>query len=71
MGGNEYGCSTVCQPLVGFRWHQDARGDRAFEAIEEMNLPPYKTESGNKFTRVTLYPQKALKDMTQEEKIQD
>jgi len=35
-----------------------------------MNLPPYKTESGDKFTRVTLYPQKALKDMTQEEKIQ-
>lgn len=44
--------------------------DRAVEAIEEMNLPPYKTESGDKFTRVTLYPQKALKDMTQEEKIQ-
>lgn len=43
--------------------------DRAVEAIEEMNLPPYKTESGDKFTRVTLYPQKALKDMTQEEKI--
>jgi len=44
--------------------------DRAVEAIEAMNLPPYKTESGDKFTRVTLYPLKALKDMTQEEKIQ-
>lgn len=44
--------------------------DRAVEAIEAMCLPPYKTESSDKFTRVTLYPQKALKDMTQEEKIQ-
>lgn len=33
-------------------------------------LPPYKTESGDKFTRVTLYPKKALKEMTQEEKVQ-
>lgn len=44
--------------------------DRAVAAIEEMFLPPYKTESGDKFTRVTLFPKKALKDMTQEEKVQ-
>jgi len=44
--------------------------DRAVEAIEAMNLPPYKVESGKNFTRLTLYPQKALRYMTQTEKIQ-
>ena len=44
--------------------------DRAVEAIEAMNLPPYKVESGKNFTRLTMFPQKALKNMTQSEKIQ-
>ncbi len=44
--------------------------DRAVEAIESMNLPPYKVESGKSFTRLTMFPQKALKDMTQSEKVQ-
>lgn len=44
--------------------------DRAVAAIEDMFLPPCKTESGDKFTRVTMYPKRALKDMTQGEKVQ-
>lgn len=44
--------------------------DRAVAAIEEMQLPPYKTESGEDFVRVTMYPKKKLEEMTKEEKIQ-
>lgn len=43
--------------------------DRAVAAIEEMLLPAYKVQSGDDFTRVFMFPMKALKDMTKEEKI--
>ena len=44
--------------------------DRAVEAMERMLLPAYKAESGNDFTRVTLYPKKSLSDLTKEERIE-
>jgi len=44
--------------------------DRAVAAIEAMNLPPYKTESGSDFTRVTLYPWKDVSEMNKAERIQ-
>lgn len=44
--------------------------DRAVEAMEKMLLPAYKAESGNDFTRVTLYPKKSVSDMTKEERIE-
>ena len=44
--------------------------DRAVEAMERMLLPAYKAESGNDFTRVTLYPKKSLSDLTIEERIE-
>jgi len=43
--------------------------DRAVAAIEEMLLPAYKVQSGDDYTRVSLFPMKALKDMTKEEKV--
>lgn len=43
--------------------------DRAVAAIEEMLLPAYKVQSGNDYTRVFMFPMKALKDMTKEEKV--
>lgn len=42
--------------------------DRAVAAIEEMLLPAYKVQSGDNYTRVFMYPAKALKDMSKEEK---
>jgi len=44
--------------------------DRAVEAMEKMHLPAYKAESGNDFTRVTLFPMKPIADMTKEERIE-
>lgn len=44
--------------------------DRAVAGIEEMCLPPYKVENGSNFTRVTMFPKKAFKDMTPQEKVQ-
>ena len=44
--------------------------DRAVAAIEEMRLPAYEAESGDFFTRLTLYPRKPLEQMTKEERIQ-
>ena len=44
--------------------------DRAVEALEKMNLPAYKAESGDDFTRITLFPQKPMSDMTKEERIE-
>lgn len=44
--------------------------DRAVEAMEKMLLPAYKPESGNDFTRVTLYPKKSVMEMTKEERIE-
>jgi len=43
--------------------------DRAVAAIEEMKLPAYKAQSGDDYTRVYLYPQKSLNDMTRDEKV--
>ncbi len=44
--------------------------DRAVEAMEKMLLPAYKAESGANFTRITLFPQKPISDMTKEERIE-
>jgi predicted HTH transcriptional regulator len=43
--------------------------DRAVAAIEKMVLPAVKFTKGEEHTRVFLYPQKSLKDMTKQEKI--
>lgn len=43
--------------------------DRAVAAIEAMLLPAYKVQSGDDYTRVYIYPAKALKDMSKEEKV--
>ena len=43
--------------------------DRAVEALEKMLLPAYKAESGDDFTRITLYPKKQISAMTREERI--
>ena len=43
--------------------------DRAVEAMEQMLLPAYKAESGNNFTRITLYPKKSVPNLTKEERI--
>lgn len=43
--------------------------DRAVEALEKMNLPAYKAESGNDFMRISLFPKKSISDMTREERI--
>lgn len=43
--------------------------DRAIEAIEEMCLPPVKFQSLDDYTRVSLFPQKPLSEMTKKEKI--
>lgn len=44
--------------------------DRAVEALEKMFLPAYKAESGDDFTRITLYPKKSIAAMTKEERIE-
>ena len=43
--------------------------DRATDAIGQMKLPAYKAQSGDDFTRITLYPKKKVNDMTREERI--
>ena len=43
--------------------------DRAVAAIEEMRLPPVKFSKSEQHTRIFLYPQKSLKEMTRQEKI--
>ena len=43
--------------------------DRAIAAIEKMYLPPVKFTKSEQHTRVFLYPQKSLKEMTKQEKI--
>ena len=43
--------------------------DRAIAAVEEMNLPAVKFTKSEQHTRVFLYPQKSLRDMTKPEKI--
>ncbi len=43
--------------------------DRAIAAVEEMNLPAVKFTKSEQHTRVFLFPQKSLRDMTKQEKI--
>ncbi len=43
--------------------------DRAIAAVEEMNLPPVNFTKSEQHTKIFLYPQKSLKDMTKQEKI--
>ena len=43
--------------------------DRATDAIGQMKLPAYKAQSGDDYTRVTLYPKKSVSEMTREERI--
>lgn len=44
--------------------------DRATDAIGQMKLPAYKAQSGDDYTRVTIYPKKKVSEMTREERIQ-
>ena len=43
--------------------------DRATDAISRMKLPAYKAQSGDDFTRITLFPKKKVSEMTREERI--
>lgn len=43
--------------------------DRAIEAVEKMFLPPVKFQMLDDYTKVTLFPQKSLSEMTKREKI--
>lgn len=43
--------------------------DRAIEAVEKMCLPPVKFQTLDDYTRVSLFPQKSLTEMTRREKI--
>lgn len=43
--------------------------DRAIAAVEQMYLPPVKFTKSEQHTRVFMYPQKSLKEMTKQEKI--
>lgn len=43
--------------------------DRAIAAIEKMFLPPVKFTKGEQHTRIFMFPQKSLKEMTKPEKI--
>ena len=43
--------------------------DRATDAIAQMKLPAYKAQSGDDYTRVTLFPKKKVSEMTRDERI--
>lgn len=43
--------------------------DRAIAAVEKMYLPPVKFSKSEQHTRVFIFPQKSLKNMTKQEKI--
>lgn len=43
--------------------------DRAAEAIAQMRLPAYKVQSGDDYTRVTMYPKKNISEMTRDERV--
>lgn len=43
--------------------------DRAIEAVEQMLLPPVKFQTLDDYTRISLFPQKPLVQMTKQEKI--
>ncbi len=56
--------------LLGLCERRGSGVDRAVEAMEKMLLPAYKAESGQDFTRITLFPQKSVSEMTKEERIE-
>jgi predicted HTH transcriptional regulator len=56
--------------LLGFCERRGSGIDRAIEAIETNHLPAPKIAKEESCTRVTMYPHKALNDMTKEEKIE-
>ena len=55
--------------LLGLCERRGSGVDRAIEAIEKMLLPPVKFQSLEDYTRVSLFPQKPLAEMTRREKI--
>ncbi len=55
--------------LLGICERRGSGVDRAIEAVEGMHLPAAKFTTGENHTRVTLFPEKNLKDMTKQEKI--
>ena len=55
--------------LLGLCERRGSGVDRAIEAIEKMFLPPVKFQSLEDYTRVSLFPQKPLAEMTKREKI--
>lgn len=55
--------------LLGLCERRGSGVDRAIEAVEKMFLPPVKFQSLEDYTRVSLFPQKPLAEMTKREKI--
>lgn len=56
--------------ILGICERRGSGVDRAIAATEEMFLPPVKFTKGEQHTRVFMFPQKSLKEMTKQEKIQ-
>lgn len=54
--------------LLGICERRGSGIDRAVEAVEKMNLPAVKFTKSDQHTRVFLFPQKSLKEMTKPEK---
>lgn len=55
--------------LLGFCERRGSGVDRAIEEVEKMCLPPVKFQSLDDYTRVSLFPQKPLNEMSKQEKI--
>lgn len=55
--------------LLGICERRGSGIDRAIEAIEQMFLPAVKFSKSEQHTRVFLFPQKSIKEMTKQEKI--
>ena len=55
--------------LMGMCERRGSGIDRATDAISQMKLPAYKAQSGDDFTRITLFPKKKVSEMTREERI--
>lgn len=55
--------------LLGLCERRGSGVDRAIEAVEKMFLPPVKFQALEDYTRVSLFPQKPLVEMTKREKI--
>ena len=54
--------------LLGICERRGSGIDRAIEAVEKMNLPAVKFTKSDQHTRIFLFPQKSLKEMTKPEK---